>query len=80
MWNGHMYGLPGSGMLLFAIVVGLVVWYAVRAASAPPGPPAPRPPEEVLRDRFARGEIDQTEFDARLTALRTSQQRPSGDR
>jgi uncharacterized membrane protein len=34
----------------------------------------------VLRGRFARGEIDQTEFDARLAALRTSQQRPSGDR
>ncbi|MDQ1677879.1 MAG: hypothetical protein QOC93_3023 [Actinomycetota bacterium] len=80
MWYGHMYGLPGSGMPPFAIVAGFLVRYAVRATVAPPGPPAPRPPEEVLRGRFARGEIDQTEFDARLAALRTSQQRPSGDR
>jgi hypothetical protein len=30
MWNGHMYGLPGSGILPFAIVAGFLVRYAVR--------------------------------------------------
>jgi putative membrane protein len=35
-----------------------------------PGPGAPAPPEQILAERFARGEIDEDEFHQRMTVLR----------
>lgn len=72
-------------VLLVVAVVAVVVLSTGRrhvdAASAPPGH-APLPPgagspvgdtaESVLRDRFARGEINEAEYDARLARLRAS--------
>lgn len=40
-------------------------------AGGPPAPPSPRPddPLEILRQRYARGEIDEEEFDRRRRTL-----------
>nr|WP_238438440.1 SHOCT domain-containing protein [Frankia nepalensis] len=73
------------GMLLFwtALIIGAVLltralirsgkWdrLSMRPPAEPPadhGPARPSP-EQVLADRFARGEIDEQEFRARLGAL-----------
>jgi putative membrane protein len=68
------------GMLLFwAVIIGVGVLIARAAAGAraahSPGPtgspPAPRQgPEQILAERFARGEVDEHEYDTRLAALR----------
>jgi putative membrane protein len=73
-------GIGGWGMammtvssLLFwgLIIAGIVVLirYTGRGANPAP-PPAERPtPQQVLADRFARGEIDEEEYLRRLQVL-----------
>lgn len=69
-------------LLLMAswLVVGvLVLWLVVRAlgsSSSVGRGPRPDDPEEILRARFARGEIDAEEFERRLAVLRGT--RPPG--
>ncbi|MGN6613131.1 MAG: SHOCT domain-containing protein [Angustibacter sp.] len=71
--------------VLLVLVVGAVVALVVlstRPRTTPPagphapltghGPPAGDPAEALLRERYARGEIDQAEYDERLARLRTS--------
>jgi putative membrane protein len=84
-WYGdHMtgwgYGLGIIGMILFWGVLIVAVVAAVRYLSrsrhdeSPPGPPASasHPPgaEQILAERFARGEIDAEEYRQRLDTLR----------
>ena len=45
------------------VVIGVVIWAIRRQA------PRRDPAEEALRQRFARGEIDQSEFLVRMRAL-----------
>lgn len=85
-WNGGMgvwsWVFMGVSFVLFwgAVITGLVL--LVRAlgrgsahAQGPlpgpwtGGPTGPRP-EDVLADRFARGEIDEAEYRSRLEVLR----------
>ncbi len=57
-------------LLLIALVVGAVV-LVVRSVSRPSAPvPGQSPAEQILAERFARGEIDTAEYDARLRTLR----------
>ena len=65
--------------LLFIGLVGLVVWLVVRAVRRPgDGPYRPVRPagqdtaEQLLADRFARGEIDEDEYRRRLATLRSA--------
>ena len=59
----------------------ILLWIVVIATVVPPGRPARRlvvraavrggrGPQEILADRFARGEIDASEYRARLDTLR----------
>lgn len=78
MWNdGHIatWGLWGWGMMLFgllwmALIFGLpiylVYWLATR--SGPDGP-AEDSALSVLREQYARGEIDDEEYDHRRDRL-----------
>jgi len=60
-------------------VVGVValVRYLARGGQ-PTGTPAARPPtpQQILAERFARGEIDEDEYRKRMDALRTTDPLP----
>jgi len=78
MWDGGWYGMI-FGPLLMVLVLAVVIAVAVlivRAlgghwqGSAPPHyPPPGRNPIDILRERFARGEIDKNEFEERRRVL-----------
>ncbi|GFG67731.1 hypothetical protein MKUB_52210 [Mycobacterium kubicae] len=60
--------------LLWALVIAAVVLavrhlLSLRGGSGSPGPGAPRE-EGLLAERYARGEIDDTEYQQRMTLLR----------
>jgi putative membrane protein len=66
-----MWGMPGMmfvGAVLwlgFLVAIGLGIWWAIRRAR-----PAPRDAAlDVLRERYARGEISREEFEARRRDL-----------
>lgn len=73
--SGWGYALGIIGMVLFWAVLVLAVAAAVRyldrkrGESVPPPPPPPTA-EQVLAERFARGEIDAEEYRQRLDTLR----------
>jgi len=56
------------GLIIMAVIVGLAVWLVVRAMSQRSGSGGSA--EELLRHRFANGEIDAEEFAKRLELLR----------
>lgn len=77
MWNGGWYGWFFGPMMMIAfiavavvVVVVLVRWLRGRAygSSAPPGLPG-NTPLDILKERFARGEIDKEEFEERRKLL-----------
>lgn len=88
MDGGHMGGTswwPLWWLLLVLVVVAVValVVLGTRRTTHPTGlqpPPTGHgpgalpgdPAEALLRERYARGEIDQAEYDERLARLRTS--------
>ena len=51
-------------LLIPILIIGVVIWAIRRNA-----PPRRDPAEEALRQRLARGEIDQAEFLVRMRAL-----------
>ncbi len=66
-----MWGYGGFGFLwmaLFWIGIALLVTWAVRRGDEDRAP-ARRRALDVLEERFARGEIDAEEFEARRRAL-----------
>jgi putative membrane protein len=79
---GSYDGTMGSGSWVWMAVVMVPLWVGVAALVwwlfRRPGPagqsqarePAHHEAEQVLGERFARGEIDEAEFMARRTALR----------
>jgi putative membrane protein len=56
-------------LVVFGGLVALVIWIARSAAPGPTTPTAPTP-EQLLAQRFARGEIDENEFTRQRTLLR----------
>jgi putative membrane protein len=59
-------------ILVWIVVIVTVIRLVTRRGGVWCGPRvgSGRGPEEILADRFARGEIDATEYRARLDALR----------
>jgi len=80
-WNGNMgvwgYALMAASFLLFwgVIITSIVLFARFMGSSSRRyvgGLPGVGGAEDVLAERFARGEIDDSEYTARLTALRRS--------
>ncbi|NRQ51657.1 SHOCT domain-containing protein [Aeromicrobium sp. YC3-14] len=80
--NGHMDGGWGFAMMLgmlgfWALIAVGIVWF-VRSNPMATGSSAPEAPrsttesaERILAERLARGDIDQAEYQSRLSALRS---------
>jgi putative membrane protein len=72
---GHM-GWGGGWLMMLLWLVGLVllilvVWALVRGRQGRgPGPSDRDPAEEILREQFARGEMDEDTYRRRLQELR----------
>lgn len=79
------YGMHGGGgmfmMLLFALIIIGLVYFMLRKGQAFQSSPTVKqaqsfersktdPAEAILRERYARGEINDDEFDQRLTRLK----------
>ncbi|MEV3858153.1 SHOCT domain-containing protein [Streptomyces sp. NPDC050095] len=79
-WNGHDVSGWGwfamsASMILFWVLIVTAAALVFRALGHPhehTHAPTGLSPEQVLADRFARGEIDEEEYRRRLAALRTS--------
>jgi len=70
-WWG--YAGMGVGMVLFwaLLILGIVALVRLTTADRQSRSiPAPPSPQQVLADRFARGEITETEYRDRLAVLR----------
>lgn len=73
MWGWESGGgwlMMGFGMLIWVALIALVVWLVVRAGGQRPGAGGSESAEELLRRRYASGEIDTEEYQSRLEALR----------
>jgi putative membrane protein len=81
--SGWWFALGIISMVLFWGVLVLAIAAAVRYLDrgrherSSPRPPAPPTAEQVLADRFARGEIDADEYHQRLDTLRQARH-PAG--
>ncbi|MBB3604477.1 putative membrane protein [Mycolicibacterium sp. BK556] len=75
--SGWGYAGMAVGMVLFwiLVIVGIVALVrfstgSAQAYQAPRYPAYPESPEQLLAARFARGEIDDAEYQQRLATLR----------
>jgi len=76
MWDGGWYGWifsPVMMIVFIAIAVVLLVllvrWLGGTGGGKAPGPPPDKTPLDILKERFARGEIDKQEFEERRRLL-----------
>ncbi|MFD5256331.1 SHOCT domain-containing protein [Streptomyces bobili] len=73
--SGWGWFAMSAGMILFWALIITVVVLLIRALNSPHehthvhAPATPTPPEDILRERLARGEIDEEEYRRRLNAL-----------
>lgn len=82
--DGHMWGMWGWGWMWLAgplilvatlALAGLVVWALMRP-SRQPSSSGTRRPQEILDDRYARGELSTEEYRERSEILEGSRRRP----
>ena len=74
-WGGYDMGWlgMGAGLLIWVLLIGLAVWVVWRLTSTRPASgsmPSGETAEDVLRRRFAAGEIDAEEYERRIAVLR----------
>ena len=77
-WDMMGGGMMGVGMIGMVIFWGLLIWGAVYLATrvsrqdgGSAGSGSPPSAEDILEQRFARGEIDRDELEARREVLQT---------
>jgi putative membrane protein len=71
-WGGGWYAMilgPLFMILALAVVIAAVVLLARRGTVPPHYTPPGRTPLDILKERFARGEIDKGEFEQRRGVL-----------
>jgi putative membrane protein len=81
--GGWGYALMTISVVLFwgAVIAGIVllVRHFGRGGQQTPTPPSqPSSPEQLLAERFARGEIDEEEYQQRLAVLQGAGQATDG--
>ena len=64
--NGWQMGWMGFGGILLVICILFIAWVAFLARQDG----SRSTPEEILKRRYAAGEIDDTEYESRLKQLR----------
>ena len=75
MWDGGLWMFFGPLMMIVfiaaivAVVVLMVRWLGGPGHGTAPHPPPSRTPLDILKERFARGEIDKEEFEERRRTL-----------
>lgn len=72
MWWGGYGMFMGPVLLIVGLAVAIAIaLFVVRGAAGTQNPPAPpsKTPLDILKERFARGEIDKTEYEDRRRAL-----------
>jgi putative membrane protein len=69
MWGNHsdwmwgMGGFMGLGWILILIAIAVVVWLLVRGPLGQGGQTERRSALDILKERYARGEIGKEEFE-----------------
>jgi len=72
MFDGHGFGFAGGFMWLFWILAIVAIAWVVKMVAGGDGRNQKKPssPLEILEERFARGEIDEAEFERKRKLLR----------
>lgn len=70
-WNGWGYGMFLGPLFMILVVVAIVaaVVVVLRPLSGAPSPPFANRALDILKERYARGEIDKNEFEERRRSL-----------
>ena len=73
-WLAHLLG-GVLGLLFWVALIGLVVWAVTRLARGRPlvATPPPMSTVDVVRQRYARGEIDETTYMQMMERLSASE-------
>ena len=67
---GSGFGIPGLGMILiWVLIIGLVVVLVRTFAGGSPSSGGGKSARQILDERFARGEIDQREYEEKRHLL-----------
>ena len=67
---GSGFGIPGLGMILvWVLIIGLAVLLVRAVAGGSSGSRGGKSARQILDERFARGEIDQREYEERRHML-----------
>jgi putative membrane protein len=78
-WAGMLW--MGLGSLFWLVLLGLAIWLLIRwltrsmTPATPPAPPALPSALEILKQRYARGEIDTPTFEAMRERLQATPER-----
>jgi len=70
-WNGHMgWGGMLAMWLAFIVIVALAGWIGVSVTRHRGTPPGEESAEQILKRRYAKGEIDRATYERMLEDLR----------
>ncbi len=76
MWDGGWWGMFFGPLMMIVFIAAIVVvvvlmvrWLGGTGRGTAPHPPPGRTPLDILKERFAQGEIDKEELEERRRAL-----------
>lgn len=69
MWEWHGFGFGHGVMWLFWLLVIVALIALVRSSGSRNAPPPPESALDILKKRYARGEIDEAEYQRQRQTL-----------